>query len=685
MNKKIMLATLVLLFSLNSTFTCEAAVNLEKNIAQINSSIEKANYKGADEVIYRTLVEYKNNYDVQALAAVSWALQSKLELAQDQIDRLKNVIPRSSNLHFAQGVVFYKRINSSNMSFRTKADSLLDIAQREFKYAIQLDSNNYKAYNALGVIELKQGKYDEAKQNIERALKICPNYAIAMDNLGTVYLAEGDTEKAESCFKKAVSMNQNSPAAYYHLAQVECNKGNYSKCLTYINKCLAWQGYSSYAYNLKGDAFRLQGNEAAAISAYKKAIEIKPENLAPYANLASIYEARKDYELALDSYKTILSISPESEQTLLKIADIYLETGKYNEAVGFYEKLNSNLKAEGVKGMASAYYGLAMNTANKAAFATDKKLVAASEYLDRAIKENPNDLELYLAKAKISSLINRQHDSVDNLKAIVQKQGCDIDDFLVKGDAYTALGNYKAASAEYDSAINAAKTLDDKTFLGEIFTFNKQFDEAQVILNDLLKYDSSNIIAQNNLAYIKKSRDYANLQAKNANYFRKRNSMFFEREYLNKALKADPYNVNANILMGRLNQRQHKYASAYNCYAIVVAKSTDCKIVNKYTKRLNSMKKKIDKQYQKSLAKAAKQQPVQVKEPVEQNMVPVSNKTKTEKVKKEKTQKAKVAKQKTEKQLKVKPEKQVKQKNAKKKTKKSSGSTIDYAPKVFDK
>lgn len=677
MNKKVMLAALVLLLSVNSTFTYGASINLEKNIAQINSSIEKANYRGADEVIYRTLTEYKNNYEVQALAAVSWALQSKLELAQDQIDRLKNVIPKSSDLHFAQGVVFYKRINSSNMDFRTKADSLFDIAQREFRYAIQLNPNNYKAYNALGVVELKQGNVDEARKNIEKALDICPDYAIAMDNLGTVYLAENNLSKAESCFKKAVSMNQNSPAAYYHLAQLECNKGNYAKCLTYINKCLAWKGYSSYAYNLRGDAYRLQGNEAAAISAYKKAIEITPENLAPYANLASIYEGRKDYELALDSYKTILSVNPYSEQTLLKIADIYLETGKYNEAVGFYEKLNSNLKAEGVKGMASAYYGLAMNTANKAAFSSDKKLVEASEYLDKAIKENPDDLELYLAKAKISSLINRQSDSVENLTAIVQKQGCDIDDFLVKGDAYTALGNYKAASIEYDSAINAAKTLDDKIFLGEIFTFNKQFDEAQVVLNDLLKYDKSNLIAQNNLAYIKKSREYANLQAKNANYFRKRNSMFFEREYLNRALKADPYNVDANILMGRLNQRQRKYAPAYNCYAIVVAKSTDCKIVNKYTKRLNNMKKKIDKQYQNSLSKTSKQQSVQVKD-IEDNLIPVNN-TKTEKVKQEKTKTEKVKKEKEPKPAKV--------KSNKTKTKKSnsSGSTIDYAPKVFDK
>jgi tetratricopeptide (TPR) repeat protein len=704
MNRKAIVAVLLML-SLYGTHVSATPIDLNKNILQINSSIEKANYKGADEVIYRTLTEYKNNYEVQALACVSWALQSKLELAQDQIDRLKNVIPKSSDLHFAQGVVFYKRINSSNLEYRTKADSLFDIAKREFKYSIQLNPKNYKAYNALGVVDLKSGDLSSAKKNIEKALSICPNYAIAVDNLGTVYLAEGNTSKAESYFKKAVSINPNSPAAYYHLAQVECNKGNYSKCLTYVNKCLAWQGYSSYAYNLRGDAYRLQGNEPAAIVAYKKAIEIAPENLAPYANLASIYENRKDYELALDEYKTILSINPNSEPTLLKIADIYLETGKYNEAVAFYEQLNSNLKTEGVKGMASAYYGLAMNNASQAMFSSDKKLIEASKYLDKAIQENPNDLELYLAKAKISSLINRQSDSVDNLNAIISKQGTTIDDYILKGDAYTALGNHKGASAQYALAINSAKTLDEKLFLGEIFTFNKQFDEAKAVLKEVLRYDSSNVIAQNDLAYINKSREYANLQTKNANYFRRRNSMFFEREYLNKALKADPYNVKANILMGRLNQRQRKYAPAYNSYAIVVSKSDDSNIVSKYTKRLNKMKNKIDKQYQKSVGTSTT-----TKQKVQNDTVKTVNTTKTEKVKTEKVkvqkaQKQQVVKEKTEKTQKVKQEKQEKQTKTvaqtvkktrthkvsklpvwnRRKTKTSNGSTIDYSPRTFDK
>lgn len=595
MNKKIIISAVMLALIVGGANSFAGEANLGKSIAQINSSIEKANYRGADDVIYKTLQTHKNNYEVQALAAVSWALQSKLELAQDQIDRLKNVIPRNSNLHFAQGVVFYKRITSSNMEFRTRTDSLFDIAYREFKYALQLDSNNYKAYNALGIMELKKGNVKEAKANIEKSLKLAPNYAIAIDNLGTVYAAEENYAKAESCYKKAISINPNSSSAYYHMAQLECNRGNYAKCLLYLDKCLAWKGYSSYAYNLRGDALRLQGNEAAAISSYKKAIEITPENLAPYANLAAIYETRGDYELALDAYKTMLSINPNSEQTLLKLADMYLQTGKYNDALAYYDKLNKNLRTEGVKGLASAYYGMAMDSANKSNFSSDKRLLDAYTYLEKAIQLNPNDLELYLAKAKISSLINQPGKSAASLNAVLQKPGYTIDDFLVKGDAYSALSDYKCADAQYASAINAAKTLNEKTFLSELFTFNKQFDQAEILLGQILNYDPDNVIAKNNMAYIQKSKEFANTQVKSAKYFRLRNSMFFEREYLNKALKADPYNLDANILMGRLNQRQKKYAQAYNNYAIVVSKAKDNKTLDNYTKRLNKMKNKLEK------------------------------------------------------------------------------------------
>ena len=115
------------------------------------------------------------------------------------------------------------------------------------------------------------------------------------------------------------------------------------------------------------------------------------------------------------------------------------------------------------------------------------------------------------------------------------------------------------------------------------------------------------------MSYITKSREYANAQVKSARYFRIRNSMFFEREYLNKALKSDPYNLDANILMGRLNQRQKKYAQAYNCYSIVVAKAKDSKTLEKYTKRLNKMKAKLGKSVSSTPASSSNVKPVNVK------------------------------------------------------------------------
>lgn len=649
MNKKIALSALVVFLGLNTTFTYGAPVSLERNIAQINSSIAKANYRGADEVVYKTLSEYKNNLEVQALAAVSWALQSKLELAQDQIDRLKTVIPKNSDLHFAQGVVFYKRTTSSNMEYRSKAESLMDIAAREFRYAIQLNPNNYKAYNALGVMDLRSGDYDKARRNIERALELAPNYAVAIDNLGTVYLAEGDTSKAEYCFKKAISVNPNSSAAYYHLAQLEYASGNYAKCLTYINKCLAWRGCSSYAYNLRGDAYKQQGNEAAAIAAYKKAIEISPENLAPYANLAGIYETRKDYELALDSYKTILTINPNAEPILLKVADLYLDMGKYNESVAYYERVSAALKPEALKGLASAYYALAMDLASKSHLVSDKKLIEASDYLEKAIKQSPNDLELYLAKAKLSALLNSPKDSCESLNNILSSPCVGIDDYLIKGEANITLANFKEGFDNYREAIKYANSVNEKLYLGELFMFSKLYDEAETVFNDLLRCDPANVLAKNNLSYIKLLRIAATQQVDNANYFRKRNNTFFEREYLNKALKIYPYDIRANMLMGRLNQRQRKYNEAVVNYSLVVAKTKDVDTLTNYSRRLNKVKSKVTRKCEREQARAAREQARALgAQTREDNIVPVNN-VKPEKVKKEKV--------KAPKQEKVKPEK----------------------------
>lgn len=605
MKKKVALSTLLCLVGLGSSVAFSTGVDLEKNIEQINSSIEKANYRGADEVVYKTLSVYSDNYDVQALAAVSWALQSKLELAQDQIDKLKNVIPKNSDLHFAQGVVFFKRLDSSNMDYRNKQESLTDIATREFKYAIQLDSNNYKAYNALGVIELQKGNTDEAKKNIEKALQLNPNYAVALDNMGSVYLEKGDNAKAQQYFQKAISLNPNSATAYYHLAQLEYAKGNYGKCLTLINKCLAWQGYSCYAFNLRGNAYKQQGNEAAAIASYKKAIEASPENLSAYANLASIYETRGDYELAMDSYKTILTIDPNSEQTLLKLADMYFQTGKYKESVAYYERVNNSMQSEALKGLASAYYAMAMNTVSNSAFLSNQKLYEASKYLDKAIEQNPNDLELYLAKAKLSALLNCPRDSYENLNSVVQKPCSTIDGYLVRGDANLALCNFKEGFADYKSAMELAKTKEEKLYLGELFMFSKLYDEAQTVFESVLKEDPNNDIAQSNISYIKLQKTATAQQVENANHFRVRNNTFFEREYLNKALKLSPYDESANILMGRLNQRQRRYNEAYVNYSVVVSTTQDADTSKKYTKRLNKVKSKIDRKIQREKTKAA--------------------------------------------------------------------------------
>ncbi len=86
----------------------------------------------------------------------------------------------------------------------------------ELKLAIEgLDSNSHltlaKAYNNLAMVQLKQGRFEEALANFERTLKIelsignAADIAITYNNIGGVYHEQNHFIKAKQFYKKARS------------------------------------------------------------------------------------------------------------------------------------------------------------------------------------------------------------------------------------------------------------------------------------------------------------------------------------------------------------------------------------------------------------------------------------------------------------------------------------------------
>jgi len=618
---------LAFIFTINMVFAAPSKRTVKQfssKITDINLSIEKNDYRTADKLIYDAINEHPGNIQIQLLSAISLIMQDKLDSAQDLLDSIKKSALSYADLYYAQAAIYLKRVETSDMRFRNKRNELIQLAIKQLEYSLKINPNIPRTYNALGVAELKRENLFEAQKYFEKAIALKPNYSTALDNLGSIHYITSEFDKAFKLYKKAELANPSSATVYYHLAQLELKNEKLNNALYYANKSLLWNRKSPYTHNLIGEIYKKQGNESAALIAFQKSIFLKPEYTSPYINLAKIYEGRGDVHFAIENLKTCYSLSPNDDALKIALADLIYSTGQYEEALKYYSLISDKYKDIAVEGLVSCYYSIATDMANKSLFRSNKKLSDALVYINQAIKENPDNLELYLTKSKIVQLLNSPIESKDVLLKIVSAPNVNLTDILTKGEAYIALNQYRDARNIYTLAVMTPKTLENDLYLAEYFTSAKQYIHAKEVLNNILAKESNNYEALNNMTYVDKMIDYSNLQYKNALLLEKQRNKFFTKVYLNKALKFNPNNIEANIKLAKLLQKEKEYCAANKCYKIALAALDDEKAIKKIAKET----KKLDKKMAKIESKKIKNSNF-----VDNNIVPLGNNADTKDLK----------------------------------------------------
>ena len=407
-------------------------------------------------------------------------------------------------MHYAQGLVYMKRRTSSDVTYIRGSKDLLDDAIKEFVKAVNLDSNYYQAYNAMGVATLQLGNRNDAKDLFQTAIRINPQFATAYDNLGNLELINGNLSAAETQLMNSLKYNSHNPTAMYHLGQVAVRQKDYNKALTWLNHSLHINPNSSPALTLQGECYLIQGNQAAAINSFKKAVTVKPENSRPYINLANIYEKRSDAEFAMEQLKTVLAINPRYTDAMMRVADLSLETRKYYQALDYYSKLvdDAQYGNDAIIGLANTYYEMSKDRGDSGDMTTNKELYLAYDYINKAIERVPDRLDLHLAKIKLAKLTHQLPMTKDSLNYIVQSASNNLMDNVIKGEAYLALGREQDAVYTFENAVNFANNVEDELYLAEILVHNKQFRTARTALKKALMQEPDNVIAKNGIAYI---------------------------------------------------------------------------------------------------------------------------------------------------------------------------------------
>lgn len=488
-------------------------VNIIKsvNLTKANEFVKEGNYDKALEM-YNTILE-KNPDSIPARIGVATIYGDlyKLKAAQREFNNVLAKDPNNSDALNGLGLCYYRMTTSSNMDIRENIGTLYRKAAQEFKRAIDSNPNNDEALANLGMIYQHQGRFEEAEAKYKDSLANNPMNSNANYRLGTILFERGDVDSAIEHYKKSLGVNSKNSSAHYYLGEALISNGKYSEAIESLQTSLYLNPNSAPVHEKLGEAYKHQGNETAAIESFKKSIAIKPEDTLPYLLLSSVYEDRGDDELAIAELKSALKNNPDFSEAKLKIANMSLDLGKTDQSIEYYKKTliddPGNPNAE--RGLSKAYFKKVQSDVASGIIASPARILEAEKYVQKAINNDPDDLELYFAKFKLEKMSNKPEPTVEELDQMVQIVPTNVPQALTKGYGFFKLGDFRQANQSFRGVVNQVSDVKDKLLLAETLIEFKNYDIAEEVFNSVIVSDSDNVQAKRGIENISKKREDA--------------------------------------------------------------------------------------------------------------------------------------------------------------------------------
>ncbi|DAZ96762.1 TPA: hypothetical protein N0F65_012339 [Lagenidium giganteum] len=96
-----------------------------------------------------------------------------------------------------------------------------------------------KAWNEMGLVQMEQGKLDEARATFEQVIAQWPTFPCAYVNISAIYARRGQYFEALPYCERALQLQPNDPALYRNIAKVNENMGRANEALHYYQRALA--------------------------------------------------------------------------------------------------------------------------------------------------------------------------------------------------------------------------------------------------------------------------------------------------------------------------------------------------------------------------------------------------------------------------------------------------------------
>ena len=347
-----------------------------------------------------------------------------------------------------------------------------EAAEVHYQKAVALDSSHAQFYTGLGKLYGDQGDRTKALAVLQRALAL-GDEAIPHYYLGNFYASQGSYQQAILHYQQAIERRSNYEQAYVNLAGVHARQTEYSTAIQVLTRGVdALPGSAELKFRLGWNYF-VQGRYAAALEQFQQVVRLDPQRHQAYDFMARIYMAQEKGEEAQQLLRQALSTYPDASALLVRLGGLLLDAGDP---------------------------------------------VQASEYLERAIRSDPDRAEAYYnlgqaylriglsdrghAVLRYFELLQTNYQELLDLKTAIVLNPSDATACFGLGKIYGRIGRYEAARQSYLAVLKIVPShIDAQNNLGNIYLRQQRPHQAIQVFSALLQADSSYVRAYNNLGY----------------------------------------------------------------------------------------------------------------------------------------------------------------------------------------
>ncbi|MFD1561365.1 tetratricopeptide repeat protein [Paraburkholderia silviterrae] len=364
-------------------------------------------------------------------------------------------------------------------------------ARETYSRIVDLDPSHSDAVFRLGVVDVQEGRYQEAIAWLTRAFDLKPGDRRYREALGQAFALAHRYEEATSIYRGLLDEDDADPDLWFGLGSALQAQGALHEAAS------AWEAVSQRdprradALNNLGNCCRLRNEPALAQSAYERALAAQPGNADALTNLGTLLQAQGRHEQAQGLLREAVAAAPGSPAALVNLGAVLIECENPQEA--------ADVLARAVA-IAPAFAPAAFNYGN-ALHALGHGREAQTQYR-RVLEIEPGHAEAANNLGNVCRELGEHKAAMEAFETAIQARPDFVDAYNNAANLLRALGRQDAACVLLRKALALAPTHSATlNNLGNVLKDRGELEDGIVCLRQALASDPGNLTAHSNLLY----------------------------------------------------------------------------------------------------------------------------------------------------------------------------------------